>query len=167
VNINFKVAITATYTRISGERMKQILKTNALVYPVMQRRKQNQPLKHCGIKTQNDGYVKRSVTKTATLHNITNRLTNFWTSFPLTNIFIMNPVLYKAANPQFSGLKKLTQHAARIVVILLPIRYPVMNGPFCEINLPMPTYKVCCQCSRVTRHLICTASSLHLPPLRF
>jgi len=87
--------------------MEQTLKTNALVYPVKQRRKQNQPLKHCGIKTQNKEYVKRSVTKTATLHNITNRQTNFLTSFPLTNIFITNPVLYKPANPQFSGLKKL------------------------------------------------------------
>lgn len=81
--------------------------TSALVYPVMQRRKQKQPLKHCRIKTQNNGYAKRSVTKTATLHNITCRQTNFLTSFPFINGFIMNPVLYKAADPQFSGLKKL------------------------------------------------------------
>jgi hypothetical protein len=46
--INFKEAITAMYVQISGEwamdpegSTEQALKTNALVYPVMQRRKQN------------------------------------------------------------------------------------------------------------------------------
>jgi len=49
--INFKVATTAMYTWISGEwakdpvgSMEQALKTNVLVYPVTQRRKQNQSL---------------------------------------------------------------------------------------------------------------------------
>jgi hypothetical protein len=60
--------------------------------------------KHCGIKTLNNGHVKISVTKTATLYiKPSDQLLNI---ISIDN-FIMNPVLYRAVNPQFSGLKKL------------------------------------------------------------